>query len=97
MLFVEIAVTDKEGRVVPFASREVEIFVAGAGELKALGSADPEAQSKTDCNAICPVYEGKALAVIKAKGGDDGKITVKAVSDGLLSGKISLRVKPPKQ
>lgn len=97
LLFVEIAVTDKEGRVVPFASREVEIFVTGAGELKALGSADPEAQSKTDCNAICPVYEGKALAVIKAKGGDEGKITVKAVSDGLLSGKISLRVKPPKQ
>lgn len=93
LLFVEISVTDKEGRVVPYASREVEIIVSGQGELVALGSADPESQVKTGASDICPVYDGKALAVIKTVAGGDGKISVKAVSDGLLSGKIALKVK----
>lgn len=93
LLFVEIAVTDKEGRVVPYASREVEIAVSGQGELYALGSADPESQIKSGESTVCPVYDGKALAVIKTLSDGDGKIIVKATSDGLLSGKISLRVK----
>lgn len=93
LLFVEISVTDKEGRVVPYASREVEISVEGSGELYALGSADRYSQVKTGGENVCPVYDGKALAVIKLSGEGDGKITVKATSDGLLSGKINLRVK----
>ncbi len=93
LLFVEIAVTDKEGRVVPYASREVEVTVAGQGELYALGSADREAQLHTGNVSICPVYDGKALAVIRTSADGDGKITVKAVSDGLLCGKINLRVR----
>lgn len=91
--FVEIDVTDKEGRTVPYASREVEITVTGSGELYALGSADPESQTHTAATAVCPVYNGKALAVVRALGEGDGKIAVKAMSDGLLSGKISLKVK----
>ncbi|MDE7395483.1 MAG: DUF4982 domain-containing protein, partial [Clostridiales bacterium] len=94
LLFVEIEVADKEGRLVSFASREVEVLVSGAGKLVALGSADPAA--KTYESGITKVYEGKALAVIECTDGDDGKIAVKAVSDGLLAGKIALRAKPIK-
>ncbi|MCI8413711.1 MAG: glycoside hydrolase family 2 protein [Clostridia bacterium] len=93
LFFVEIAVTDKEGRVVPYASREVEIAVSGQGELYAIGSADPESQNKTAETSMCAVYEGRALAVIRAFEEGDGKITVKATGDGLLSGKIALRVR----
>ena len=93
LMFVQIAVTDRDGRLVPYASREVEISVTGAGELYALGSADRECKHVTSGITMCPVYEGKALAVIKATGGEDGRITVKATCDGLLSGKINLRVK----
>ena len=42
---------------------------------------------------MCAVYEGRALAVIRAFEEGDGKITVKATGDGLLSGKIALRVR----
>ncbi len=93
LMFVEISVTDRDGRVVPYASREVEISVSGSGVLYALGTADPESQYKTAENNMCPVFDGKALAVIKAIDDGDGKITVKAIGDGLLSGKINLRVK----
>lgn len=95
LLFVEIEITDKEGRLVPFASREVEVLVSGAGSLASLGSADPVAKSYEP--NMTKVYEGKALAVIRCTGDeDDGKIVVKAVSDGLLAGKIALRTKPSK-
>lgn len=93
LLFVEISIVDKEGRIVPYASRDVEVTVSGQGELYALGCADPECQSRTSGVDVCHVYEGRALAVIKASGDGDGKIVVKAVSGGLLSGKISLRVR----
>ncbi|MDE6398440.1 MAG: DUF4982 domain-containing protein [Clostridiales bacterium] len=93
LFFVEIDVTDKEGRTVPYASREVEVSVTGSGELYALGSADPESQTHTAATAMCPVYNGKALAVVRALSEGDGKISVKVTSDGLLSGKITLKVK----
>lgn len=89
---VEIAVVDKEGRVVPYASREVELSVTG-GTICALGSADPEAQAHTAGVNTVAVYDGKALAVLQASPDCDGKIVVKATGDGLLSGKISLKVK----
>ncbi len=92
-IMVEIDVTDKEGRTVLYASREVEVIVTGCGELHALGSADPESQIRTGTANICPVYNGKALAVIRTLAGGDGKIGVKVVGDGLLSGKITLKVK----
>lgn len=93
LLFVEINVVDKEGRPVPYASREIEVSVTGSGSLYALGNSDVAYTGVTDGNTVCQVYEGRALAVIKTNGGDDGKITVKVVGDGMLSGKISLRVK----
>lgn len=93
LILVEIAVTDKEGRVVPYAAREVELTVSGDGELYALGSADPESQTRTGGSSVCPVYEGRALAAIKTKAGGEGKIAVRATGDGLLSGKITLKVK----
>lgn len=93
LYMVEIDVTDKEGRTVPYASREVEVTVSGSGTLYALGSADPESQSRTAGVNLCTVYNGKALAVVRAQSGGDGKIVVRAVCDGLLSGKITLKVK----
>ena len=93
LIFVEICVNDKEGRLVPYASREVELSVEGSGELYALGSADPELRTRTGGENICQVYDGRALAVIKTKSGGAGKITVKAAGDGLTCGKINLRVK----
>lgn len=91
MKFVEIAVTDKEGRKVPRAQRSVEVSVTGDGELFALGNADPYLTLPASVKTI-PVYEGRALMAVKATG--EGKIVVKATGEGLLSAKITLKVKP---
>lgn len=90
---VQISVVDRDGREVPFAAREVELQVTGSGVLYALGSADPAAQHPTAGITSCPVFEGKALAVVKPTADGDGKIFVKATGDGLLSGKVTLKVK----
>lgn len=91
MKFVEVAVTDKEGRKVPRAQRSVEVSVSGDGELFAMGNADPYLTLPASVKTI-PVYEGKALMAIKATG--EGKIVVKATGEGLLSAKITLKAKP---
>ena len=91
MKFVEIAVTDKEGRKVPRAQRSVEVTVTGEGELFALGNADPYLTLPASVKTI-PVYEGRALMAVKATG--EGKIVVKATGEGLLSAKITLKAKP---
>lgn len=89
--FVEILVTDKEGRAATRAQREVEVSVVGDGELYALTNADPELSLPSSVKTIS-VYEGRALAVVR--GIREGKMTVKVTGDGLLSNKITVKVKP---
>ena len=91
MAFVEILVTDKEGRAATRAQREVEVTVGGDGELYALTNADPELSLPASVKTIS-VYEGRALAVVRGTG--EGKMTVKVTGDGLLSNKITIKVKP---
>lgn len=91
LAFVQICVTDKDGRFVSKAQREVEVSVTGDGELYALSNADPFLQSAANIKTI-PVYEGRATAAVR--GTAEGKMTVKVVSDGLLSNKITVKVKP---
>lgn len=91
MAFVEVAVTDKEGRKVTRAQRTIEVSVDGDGELFAFSSADPMLTLPASAKTL-PVYEGGALIAVKAV--QEGKITVKVTGEGLLSGKITLKVKP---
>lgn len=89
--FVEILVTDKEGRLCDRAQREVEVSVTGDGELYALSSADPYLTAPASVKTL-PVYEGRALAAVR--GLQEGKMTVKVTGEGLLSYKITVKVKP---
>lgn len=91
MAFVEVSVTDKEGRTVQRAQRDVEVTVSGDGRLYALSSADPGLTLPANVTSI-PVYKGRAL--IAVKGVREGKMTVKVTAEGLLCGKITLKVKP---
>ncbi len=90
LCYVNISVADKEGRLVPYAVREVEVTVSGDGELVALGNADPESLVNPK-SSVCPVYNGVCTAVVR--GFTEGRITVKAVSEGLLSNKATVKVR----
>ncbi|MDM7926845.1 MAG: beta-galactosidase GalB [bacterium] len=80
--FVTVRVTDAKGRTVPTADNGVRFSVSGPGEIVATDNGDP-----TDLTAF-PLLErkafgGLALAVVRTKPGEAGRITVTAESPGL--------------
>jgi len=87
---IEIIIIDKDGRVVPYAARDIEVQIQEGGELVALANADPTRGSPVTVSNIA-VHDGRALALVR--GIKEGKMIVKVVSDGLLSNKISIKVK----
>ncbi len=88
--YVDIMIADKEGRTVPFAAREIEVSVLEEGSLVCVGTADPSG-TRNPAPGICTVYDGRAVAVVR--GTQAGKMVVKVTGEGLLSNKITVKVK----
>ncbi|MDE6293012.1 MAG: DUF4982 domain-containing protein [Clostridiales bacterium] len=87
--FVYIDVCDRDGELVPYAMRELNVAVTG-GELIAFVNADPMLRKNSFDS--CPAYEGKALAVIRPDPGEN-KAIVKVTGDGLLAARVSFKIK----
>ncbi len=87
--FVYIDVCDRDGELVPYAMRELTATVIG-GTLVGFINADPMLRK----NAFdrCPAYNGRALAVVKPDPAE-AKVVVKITGDGLLSSKMSFKIK----
>ncbi|CAG9978311.1 unnamed protein product [Clonostachys byssicola] len=88
--FITADIIDESGDVVPVASNEIHFSVCGGGgKLVATDNGDPADlnvfQSKTR-----RAFSGKALAIVSAEGGQSGKITVVAKSEGLEGAKLVL-------
>lgn len=90
LCFVDILVTDKNGVFTKKANRLIDIQVDGDGELVLAGSSDPSSICEPFSGQV-ETFNGRAVAVVKAL--QDGKINVKASSEGLLSKKGTLKVK----
>ena len=88
-VYVDIAVTDADGKVVPFATRDVAIEVSECGEPIALGNADPF-DGGSSSRLGCSVFNGRAVAVVRGKA--EGRLTVKITSEGLTGCKVGVRV-----
>lgn len=86
---VSVDVCDREGDTVAYAMRNLTATVEGA-ELLAFVNADP--MLKKIEHDTCPAYGGRALCVIRPT--EEGKATVKVTGDGLLTSRISFKVKP---
>ena len=91
LCYIDISVTDKDDKLVPYAIRSVEVEVTGAGELVSFGNADPASVQSSE-TYISPVHEGVCTLIVR--GTAEGRITVKAVSDGLRSCKANVKVRP---
>jgi beta-galactosidase len=80
--FVTLTVEDKNGLMVPHAMNSIRFSTQGPGEIIATGNGDATSHvsfQSTERNA----FNGLCLAIIRAKTGDPGKITVRAQSAGL--------------
>ena len=90
--FVTLTVVDKNGLPVPRSKNPVHFSIKGPGEIIATDNGDATDLTSfqaTDRNA----FNGLALAVVKAKRGQRGTITITASSEGLKSASATIKLK----
>ncbi|KAM7196272.1 glycoside hydrolase [Naviculisporaceae sp. PSN 640] len=87
LAFVTVAVVDKDGEVVPWASHTVNWKVEGAGEIVSTDNGD--ATDMTSFGSLSrKVFGGLGLAIVRAKGA--GEIKLSAEANGLRAGSLTL-------
>ena len=91
--FVTVAITDKNGRPVPRTSNTVRFSVSGPAELVATDNGDATSLVSFQSPQRA-AFNGLALAIVRTKPGQAGRIVVSATSDGLGSAKVILNSKP---
>jgi beta-galactosidase len=88
--FVTLTVADQAGRMVPRSMNLIRFEISGPGEIVATDNGDP-----TDFTIFASkernAFNGLALAIVKAKRGETGPITLTAKSDGLPEARTVIR------
>jgi beta-galactosidase len=87
--FVNITIVDANGALVPRSQNKIRLSVDGPAEIVATDNGDPtsfESFQAKERNA----FNGLCLAIVKAKPGQAGAITVKAESEGLKEATVAL-------
>ena len=90
--FITVKVTDKEGVTVPRTHSLIKFSIEGPGEIVATDNGDATSFVPFQSHER-QAFNGMALVIVKAKKGQKGTFTVKAVSEGLDAGKINVSIK----
>jgi beta-galactosidase len=91
LAYITVEIVDQDGCVVPTAEHEVTFEVSGAGELIAVGTANPSSE-ESYVGQQRKAWHGRLLAVVRSNG-QSGDIAFKAHSDGLPPSEIRLNAK----
>lgn len=90
MIYVNIEITDRDGRVVPDAAVALRANVSGAGRLAGFGSANPITEEDyTDSETVS--YRGRALLIMRA-GYESGTCSVEICANGFEPVKAEFRI-----
>ncbi len=81
LAFITVEITDAAGVPVPDIVRKIDFHVDGAGELAAVGNANPKDVTSFH-ESTCRTFRGRCLAILRPFG-REGTITLQARSDGL--------------
>ena len=92
LIFVTVDVVDKFGDVVPRSKNELKFAIQGPGEIIATDNGDSN-DLVSFASLSRKAFNGKALAIIKAKKGEWGPIKLLVVSPGLTTGMAELNIK----
>jgi beta-galactosidase len=88
--FLTLAIQDKDGLVVPNAMNHVRFSVKGPGEIVATGNGDATSHVSFQSKEL-DAYNGLCLAIVRAKKGEEGKISVEAQADRLSGATVVIR------
>lgn len=89
LVFVTVAVQDKHKQTVPRSKPLIKFTVEGAGEIVSTDNGDPidfTSFQSHERNA----FNGLALVIVKARKNVEGKIVIKAESEGLKAGAVEV-------
>lgn len=90
LIYVNIEITDRDGRVVPDAAVALRANVSGAGRLAGFGSANPITEEDyTDIETVS--YRGRALLIMRA-GYESGTCSVEICANGFEPVKAEFRI-----
>lgn len=89
LCYIELYVIDKSGNRVPYAENELNCICDG-GELLCVFSGNP-ANEDSYTSEKCHAFEGRAIAVVRAK--DAGSINLTVGSKGLNSDTVNICAK----
>jgi beta-galactosidase len=89
LAFVTVKVADKEGRMVPRASDRVSFTLSGPGEIVATDNGDATSFESFQSPSR-KAFNGMALAIVRTRPGQVGKLVLTASAPGLGSTKVTL-------
>ncbi len=89
--FVTVAVVDANGDTVPQANHAITFSVAGPATIVSTDNGDP-ADMTAFPSLTRNAFSGLALAIVRAKAGASGPVTVSATAAGLAAGQVTLRL-----
>ena len=93
LTFIPVEIRDAAGRLVPDASRALELEMTGPAELQAFGSADPAALgSLRDARTV--TFRGRALAILRSTG-KPGPVRVSVKSPDLPGAQVEIPFPAP--
>lgn len=87
--FITVTIADKNGSMVPRSKNRINFEISGAGEIIATDNGDATDHESFQ-NKSRRAYNGMALVIVRSIKGKKGKITVRAISDGLRSAPITI-------
>ena len=91
LAYVTAEVLDQDGGVIKWADSEITFDVTGAGELIAVGTANPMSE-ELYVGDKRKAWNGRVMAVVRSNG-QAGEIVLKASADGLNAAEIRLNAR----
>jgi len=88
LAYITVEIVDRDGGVVKFAGQEVSFDVSGAGELIAVGTANPGSE-ELYTGKQARAFEGRMMAVIRSNG-EAGEICLKVRAEGFAGAEIKI-------
>jgi beta-galactosidase len=90
---VAVRVVDAQGRIVPEANQMVKFDVVGPGVIIGLNNGDPTCH-EPEKGVQHSVFHGLAQVILQSGLASQGKLTLRATSDGLAPAEVAMDVTP---
>jgi beta-galactosidase len=89
LAFVTLTVSDRNGRPVPRSMHAIHFEISGPGDIVATDNGDPTDMTPFP-STMRKAFNGLALAIVRGKRQQRGRITLVARSDGLRDGRATI-------